>query len=104
MFVYQPTFNKLHIKKDKGTDYILSWRSKGLYSSVLSPQHTAFLHSIKISENKMGIRFDKDPLVVEQSSYAIKIVNAYILYELDTWPKTPLRNLHQKIACLERQK
>ena len=32
------------------------------------------------------------PLVVEQNSYATKIVNAYIAYGLNNWPKLLLRN------------
>ena len=26
-FVYQPTFDTLELKKDKGTDYVLSWKT-----------------------------------------------------------------------------
>ena len=29
MFVYQATRDTLELKKDKGTDYVLSWKSKG---------------------------------------------------------------------------
>ena len=47
-FVYQPTFDTLELKKDKGTDYVLSWKSKGVYNSKLKPFYTAFLHSIKL--------------------------------------------------------
>ena len=68
MFVYQPKFNTLELKKEKGTDYVLSWKSKGLYTSKLKPLYTAFLHSIKISGYKVGIKFDKDPLTVEQNN------------------------------------
>ena len=32
----------------------------------------------------MGIKFDKDPLVLEKIIYVAKILNAYIVYELDT--------------------
>ena len=39
----------------------------------------------------MAIKFDKEPLAVEQSSYLTKIVNIYIAYDLDAWPKVPLR-------------
>ena len=39
----------------------------------------------------MGIKFDKDPLPVEQNNYFTKIVNVYIVYDLDAWPKIPLR-------------
>ena len=31
----------------------------------------------------MGIKFDKDPLAVEQKNYLTNIVNVYILYDLD---------------------
>ena len=47
----------------------------------------------------MGIKFDKDPLVVEQNNCLTKIVNLYIVYDLDAWPKVPLRNFTLKI-CL----
>ena len=50
----------------------------------------AFLHSIKLSGYKVGIKFDKDPSAVEQNNYATKIVNAYMVYDLDTWLNNPL--------------
>ena len=34
----------------------------------------------------------KDPLVVEQKNYLTKILNIYVVYDLDSWLKTPLRN------------
>ena len=36
MFVYQPTLDTSEFKKDKNIDYILSWKSKGMYNSKLS--------------------------------------------------------------------
>ena len=74
-FVYQPTFDTLELKKDKGTDYVLSWKSKGVYNYKLKPFYTAFLHSIKLSGYRIGIKFDKDPLAVEQNKYLSKNVN-----------------------------
>ena len=50
------------------------------------------MNSIKLSEYRIGIKFDKEPLVVEQSNYLTKIVNVYIVYDLDAWQKIPLRN------------
>ena len=38
-FFYQPT---LELKKDKGTDYILSSKSKGLYIPKPKPLYVAF--------------------------------------------------------------
>ena len=47
----------------------------------------------------MGINFDKDILTVEQNNYRRKIVNVYIVYDLDVCPKIPLRNFATK-NCL----
>ena len=76
-FFYQPT---LELKKDKGTYYVLSWKSKGTYNSKLKPFYTAFLYSINVSGYWMGIKFDKDPLAVEQHNYLTKVVNVYIFF------------------------
>ena len=35
----------------------------------------------------MGVKFDKDPLGVEQNNYLTKIVNVYIVYDLAAWPR-----------------
>ena len=72
MLVYQATLDMLELKEDKGINYVLSWKSKGEYNSKLKPLYTAFLHSIKLSGYKMGIKFDKDPLAVEQNDYLNK--------------------------------
>ena len=44
----------------------------------------------------MGKRFDKDPSAVEQNNYETTIVNAYIIYEVDTLPKNSLNNFTLK--------
>ena len=56
-FVYQPTLYALKLKKDKDTDYVLSWKSKGVFNSKLKLLYTAFLHRIKFSEYRIGIKF-----------------------------------------------
>ena len=68
-FVYQPTLDALELKKDKGTDYVLSWKSKQIFNFKHKPLYTAFLHSIKLSEYRIGMTFDKDPLSVKQNNY-----------------------------------
>ena len=35
----------------------------------------------------MGIKFDEDPLAVEQNNYLSKIINVCIVYDLDVWPR-----------------
>ena len=97
--VYQSTLDTLELKKDKGTDYFLTWKSRGVYNSKLKPLYTAFLQNIKLPEQWIGINFDKDPLAVKQNNYLSKIVNVYIVYELYGWPKNPTNNFNFK-NCL----
>ena len=47
----------------------------------------------------MGIKFDTDLLAVEQSNHLTRIVNVYIVYDLDAWPRNPTNNLKFK-NCL----
>ena len=55
------------------------------------------MHSIKLCGYKIGIKFDKFPLAVEQSS--CKIVIVYFLYVLADWPRNPTNNFKFK-NCL----
>ena len=48
----------------------------------------------------MRIKFDKEHFVVEKKNCATKIVNAYIVYEIDTWSKAALNSVKLKISCL----
>ena len=57
------------------------------------------LHSIKLYEYRIGIKFDKDPLAVEQNNYLSKIIHVYIFYDLDAWQINPTNNLKFK-NCL----
>ena len=61
---------------------------------ILNLSHYILLSciEIKLSEYRMGIKFDKDSLNVKQSNYASQIINIYIVYDLDAWPKILLRN------------
>ena len=88
MFVYKPTLDTLQLKKDKATDHVL----KSLY--------TALQHSIKLSAYKIVIKFDKDPLAIEQDIYTTKIVSIYIAYDLDTWARNPNNNIKLKFLLL----
>ena len=58
----------MRVKNGKGTDYVHSWKSKGLYTSELKPLYATFLHSIKLSECKVKTKFNKDPLAVKQNN------------------------------------
>ena len=88
------------LKKNKGVDYVLSWKLNGVNNSKLKkPLYTAFLHSVKMFEYRMGIKFDKDPLAVQQNNYLTKIVKVYSVYNLDVYPKDPTNNFKLK-NCL----
>ena len=77
MFVYQETLDTLELKKDKCADYVISWKSNGVYNSKPKPLYTAFL----------------------QNNYLNKIANLYIVNDLAAWPRTPTNNLKFK-NCL----
>ena len=55
MFAYQPILNVLELQEDMGSGY------------------------------KIGMRFNKSNLVVEQNNYPNKMVNTSIFYKLDYW-------------------
>ena len=95
MFVYQPILNALEAKEDKCADYVIGLISKGVYNSKLTSLHTAFLRNIKPSGNKMRMQFNYSA-VSEQNNYVSKIVNAYIAFNLDDWPKKYERKVKSK--------
>ena len=57
------------------------------------------MHSMKFSEYRMGIKFDKAPLAVEQNNYSSKIANVYIVYDLNVWARNSTDNFKFK-NCL----
>ena len=54
------------------------------------------MYSRKPSEYRIRIKFDKNPLHVEQNNYLTKIVNAYVVYDLDAWPRNCTNNFKFK--------
>ena len=79
-FVYQPRLVAIELKKDKCTGYVLSCKSNREFNSKLKPLYATF--------------FDKDSLAVEQNNYLTKIVNVYIVYDLDVWPRNSTNNFN----------
>ena len=78
MFVYQPTF--------------INWRSKVLYSTKLTPINNDLLPNIVYFNRKLALPFDSAYLIIDQNKCIPKIINVYIVYDLDYWPKGSLRN------------
>ena len=74
------TFNIIKYK-NTNTEYVTGWKLKGVHNSNLKPLNSDFLPKIKYFNKKIGLQFIKTPLVVQQSNYASKIVNVYIVYD-----------------------
>ena len=47
----------------------------------------------------MALRSNNSVLTVKQNNHKTNIANAYIVYDLDAWPKIPLNNFQFK-NCL----
>ena len=60
-------------KKAKVLFTFLVRNQRKYFNSKLKPLYTAFLNSIKHSKYRIGIKFDKDHLAVEQNNYLSKI-------------------------------
>ena len=63
MFVYQPIFNMLELKKDNSTDHFTGWKSKNLFESKLLSLHGAFLPNAKFFGYRITIESIKFLLV-----------------------------------------
>ena len=84
-FVYQPTLSALKLKKDKDTDYVLSWKSKGVFNSKLKLLYTAFLHSIKLSDYRVGIKCRTKQLL-DQNCKCLRCLDFY------AWSRNPINS------------
>ena len=50
------------------------------------------LKSIKLARYRMEIKFGQDILSVKENNHLTEIVDAYIVYDLDTWRPNNLNN------------
>ena len=75
---------------------VLSRRSKEVFNHKFKPVHTSFLNIIKLSKYGIGGKFNKDLLAAEQNNYLAIIVNVYIVYDLDAWPRNSTNNFQFK--------
>ena len=57
------------------------------------------MHIIKLCRYRIATKFDKYPLAAEQNNYTTKIVNVFIVYNLDAWPRNPTNSFKFK-NCL----
>ena len=68
--------SNLKIQNSKKTKVL---EIEGVFDCKLMSLYTPYLNSIKLSVYRIGIKFDKDPLAVEQNNDLRKIVNVYII-------------------------
>lgn len=67
MFVYQPTFSNLVLKKERGSDYAITEKLKGLFKPKPFPLDGALLTTAKPFEYKIEIQFPNTYIVLEQT-------------------------------------
>ena len=63
MLIYKPTLDTLEFK----ALIMFLAENQEVFTPKLKPLYTAFLHSIRFAGYKLGIIFDKDPLVIYQN-------------------------------------
>ena len=81
----------------KDYDFLFfNWKSNGVCNSKLKPLYTAFFNSIKLSEYRARLKFDKDLFAVEQNNYLTESVNVDNVCNLDAWPRNPINNFKFK--------
>ena len=83
MFVYHVTCNTLETRALNK----LLLRNKLLFKYNLKTLFNLFSPRLKRLGYKVGIKLLNDSLVVENNNYLTKIVNFYIVYDLDYWPR-----------------
>ena len=96
MFAYQPICNILELKENKGLKYAISWKSNKLCTFKFILLNGILLPTIRQFGYKIGLPFNSSALVVEQNNYTTKVINSYIAYDLDSWPRNPHHNFALK--------
>ena len=64
MFIYQSTFSMIKYHNIRA-EYIISWRSKGVYITKLVPIKNDSLPNTKFFGEKIALQFNCTPLFVE---------------------------------------
>ena len=78
MFVCQLVFSRLVLKEGEGSEYVIAWKSKGLFETELYSLHNDFLHNIIQFRYKIRMKFNTTPLFIDKNNYVTK--NCKCLY------------------------
>ena len=82
----------LELKINKSTKYVTGCKFKGLFEQKFVPLNGTFISNVKQFGREMNIQFNNTSLVLDQNKIPTKILNAYIVYDLDNCPNIPFRN------------
>ena len=63
MFAYQSKFSTINFYNTR-TEYVISWRSKGLYTINIVPINNDLLLNMKYVNKRIALQFDSTLLVV----------------------------------------
>ena len=78
-----------YFKNIGNTDYISSWKSKGLSGEIIKPSTTSdnsVAQALSYIGNKTRVKFDGDCLKQDKITFTHeKTVNIYIIYEISLW-------------------
>ena len=82
--VFQPIFRYFKVNTINNTDYILSWKYKGLSVETINPPTTSFSPSISYVGNKIRVKFNGSCFTQSNKfTYTHKtVVNISVVYEL----------------------
>ena len=81
-----------YFKKISNTDYILSWKSKGLFDEIIKPPSACdnnLVLPLSYIGNKTRVKFDGGRSKQDKITFTHeKTVNIYIVYEINLWNYT----------------
>ena len=79
-------------------------KTKDVFKSTPLLLQDALLPNIKYFGYNIVVQSNNTPLVVEQNTYVIKILNAYMFDDLGNWPTISLRNFKIKNCLFDATK
>ena len=68
MFVYQPTFSTFNLKENRGSKYLITWKSKGLFKN----EHYLLHNEISTLVNIKKITFLSKSIILSVSKRIYK--------------------------------
>ena len=96
-FLSQFTFSTIDFKQKNNEYKVSAQNSKGVYTFKLFSLHNVS-PIIKYFDQKIELQFNYSTLVVKCKNDVTKILNVYLVYDLDNWPINLVNNFILKIS------